>query len=64
MYAQAAADAGDERNAALLLERAEADSMLAARVARTDEEMERATRAWEEFSTSLSEPGTEERGEP
>lgn len=50
MYAQAAADDGDERNAALLFDSSEADSRLAIQVARTRAERERTIRAWEEFS--------------
>lgn len=52
MYAQAAADNGDERNAELLLDRSEADSVLALQVVSTREEREKTQQAWEEFSAS------------
>jgi hypothetical protein len=55
MDARATADDGDERNAALLLDRAEADSRLALQIARTSAERERARRAWEELGAARSE---------
>lgn len=55
MAARATADGGDERNAALLLDRAEADSRLALQIARTSAERERARRAWEELGAARSE---------
>jgi hypothetical protein len=55
MAARVTADRGDERNAALLLDRAEADSRLALQIARTSAERERARRAWEELGAARSE---------
>jgi hypothetical protein len=55
MSAQAKADDGDERNAALLFERAEADSRLALQIARTNSEREKANRAWQELGAARSE---------
>jgi hypothetical protein len=55
MSAQAKADDGDERNAALLFERAEADSKLALQIARTNSEREKANRAWQELAAARSE---------
>jgi hypothetical protein len=55
MAARATADDGDERNAALLLDRAEADSRLALQIARTSAERQRARRAWEELGAARSE---------
>ena len=53
--ARETADDGDERNAALLLDRAEADSRLALQIARTTEEREKAQRAWQELGAARSE---------
>jgi hypothetical protein len=55
MAARETADDGDERNAALLLDRAEADSRLALQIARTSAERQRARRAWEELGAARSE---------
>lgn len=55
MDARSTADKGDERNAALLLDRAEADSRLALQIARTSEEREKARRSWQELGAARSE---------
>ena len=55
MDARSTADNGDERNAALLFDRAEADSQLALQIARTNAEREKARRAWEELGAARSE---------
>jgi hypothetical protein len=49
MKADRAADNGDERNATLLFERAEADAELARQLARTLDEQEKAGIAWSEL---------------
>ncbi len=54
MDARSTADNGDERNAALLFDRAEADSRLALQIARTSAEREKARRAWEELGIARS----------
>jgi hypothetical protein len=55
MDAEATADNGDARNAALLYDRAEVDSRLALQVARTNAERENARRAWREFGAARQE---------
>jgi hypothetical protein len=55
MDADATADNGDARNAALLFDRAEVDSQLALQIARTNAERENARRAWREFGAARSE---------
>jgi hypothetical protein len=55
MDARSTADNGDERNAALLFDRAEADSELALQIARTSAEREKARRAWKELGVASSE---------
>jgi hypothetical protein len=55
MDARSTADNGDERNAALLFDRAEADSRLALQIARTSAERAKARRAWDELGAARSE---------
>lgn len=55
MEARSTADNGDERNAALLFDRAEADSKLALQIARTSAERDKARRAREELGAVRSE---------